>query len=418
MKNIAFKYDENGKAVSCQVRISRGYDSNGKKLNTFTRTLKFDMSMTEKQKQNAAEEFREKCKRECLVYGVKSSNLRLSEFIDKYLETAKNTLAATTVKRTEQTIRDYIIPLLGHIKLNELNSSHIQQFLEQIENAPKLNRKKEQTTEKLSPATVKRILSVLQAILKQALKQSLIQYSPASAERLTLPKAQKPKIEIFSKQEAAKMLECLEKEPLQFQTLIQLAIYTGARRGELVALKFSDIDFENRKITIERAAYKLKGEPVKTKPPKDYETRTITINDSCAELLKLLKAEKIEQAQRLGTKWVNENWVFTQWNGEIMNPDTPTKQFSKFLDKYGLKHRKFHSLRHTSATLLLYSGTNLKQVQGRLGHSNIETTNKYLHLIEEADVEAVNRLDLLLSPKKSKPADNSEDNKQSNANVS
>lgn len=77
---------------------------------------------------------------------------------------------------------------------------------------------------------------------------------------------------------------------------------------------------------------------------------------------------------------------------------TPTKQFSDFLDKYGLKHRKFHSLRHTSATLLLYAGVNIKQVQGRLGHGDIETTNKYLHLLEEADVDAVNRLDLLLSP--------------------
>lgn len=70
------------------------------------------------------------------------------------------------------------------------------------------------------------------------------------------PKAQAPKIEIFAKQEAAQMLEALENEDLQFQTLIQLAIFTGARRGELVALKFSDIDFEQRKITIERAAYK------------------------------------------------------------------------------------------------------------------------------------------------------------------
>ena len=217
---------------------------------------------------------------------------------------------------------------------------------------------------------------------------------------MTLPKNEKHEIVIFTKQEAAKVLECLEKEPLQFQTLIQLAIFMGARRGELVALKFSDIDFENHKITVKRSAYKLKGEPTKTKPPKDYESRTVTIYDSCVELLKMLKEEKIEQAQRLGSKWVNENWVFTQWNGEIMNPDTPTRGFSKFLNKYGLQHRKFHSLRHTSATLLLYSGVNIKQVQGRLGHSNIETTNKYLHLIEEADVDAANKLGLLLSSKK------------------
>ncbi len=83
-----------------------------------------------------------------------------------------------------------------------------------------------------------------------------------------------------------------------------------------------------------------------------------------------------------------------------MNPQTPTKQFSKFLAKNGLKHRKFHALRHTSATLLLYGGVNIKQVQERLGHGDISTTNKYLHCIAEADEAAANVLqDMLITQK-------------------
>lgn len=83
-----------------------------------------------------------------------------------------------------------------------------------------------------------------------------------------------------------------------------------------------------------------------------------------------------------------------------MNPQTPTKQFSKFLERNNLKHRKFHCLRHTSATLLLYGGVNLKQVQERLGHGDITTTNKYLHCIAEADEEATNILQSMLISKK------------------
>lgn len=79
-----------------------------------------------------------------------------------------------------------------------------------------------------------------------------------------------------------------------------------------------------------------------------------------------------------------------------MNPQTPTKQFSKFLERNGLKHRKFHSLRHTSATLLLYGGINLQQVRERLGHADISTTNKYLHCLAEADEEAANVLGNML----------------------
>ena len=216
---------------------------------------------------------------------------------------------------------------------------------------------------------------------------------------ITLPKAPPPDVQIFTKQEAIYILSCLEKEPLQFQTLIQLAIFTGARQGELVGLKFSDIDFFNSKMTICRSAYKLKGQPVKTKAPKSNKIRTVSVNASCMSLLeKLFKLHKAEAAA-LGDKWKGGDWVFTQWDGEIMHPQTPSRQFDKFLKHNNIAHRKFHSLRHTSATLLLYNGTDLKTVQERLGHADITTTNKYLHLVEQADAAAVNSLEKLLEPK-------------------
>lgn len=401
MANITPRRDKNGNIISYTIRVYHGYDSSGKRLKPFTTSYKPPKGLTAKQADKEAARFANDFENECLHYGEANSSMRLADFVPKYLEIAKSTISPATYEFYKLKIDSLIIPALGHLKLKDINPSHIQKFINQLAAAPKEKRSgvPVESGETLSPSTVRRYLTVLQSIFKQAVKLGLISDSPAKVERLTLPKAQAPKIDIFTKQEAAQMLEALENEDLQFQTLIQLAIFTGARRGELCALKFSDIDFEQRKITIERAAYKIKGQPLATKPPKDYETRTVTINDSCIELLKLLKAEKIRDAQRLGSQWLGGNWVFTQWNGEMMNPMTPTKQFSKFLSRNGLKHRKFHSLRHTSATLLLYAGVNIKQVQGRLGHGDIETTNKYLHLIEEADVEAVNKLDIMLLPK-------------------
>lgn len=402
MANITPRRDKNGNITSYTIRVYHGYDSSGKRLKPFTTSYKPPKGLTAKQADKEAARFANDFENECLHYGEANSSMRLTDFVPKYLEVAKSTISPATYEFYKLKIDSLIIPALGHLKLKDINPSHIQKFINQLASAPKEKRSgvPVEDGETLSPSTVRRYLTVLQSIFKQAVKLGLITDSPAKVERLTLPKAQAPKIDIFTKQEAAQMLEALENEDLQFQTLIQLAIFTGARRGELVALKFSDIDFEQRKITIERAAYKIKGQPLATKPPKDYETRTVTINDNCCELLKLLKAEKIESAQRLGTQWSGGDWVFTQWNGEMMNPMTPTKQFSKFLNRNGLKHRKFHSLRHTSATLLLYAGVNIKQVQGRLGHGDIETTNKYLHLIEEADVEAANKLDIMLLPKR------------------
>ena len=403
MPTITPRKNKNGEITSYTIRVYRGYDRSGNRLKPFTTSYKPPKNLTSRQAEKEAQKFADKFETECLHFGEANSSLRLSDFVPKYLEVAKTTLSPATYEFYSRNINDYIIPALGHLKLKDIRPSHIQQYIKQLTELPKRTRGQlQENGETIAASTVRRYLTVLQSIFKQAVKQGLLNESPANVERLTLPKAQVPKIEIFTKQEAAQILAALENEDLQFQTLIQLAIFTGARRGELTALKFSDIDFEQRKITIERSAYKITGQPLATKPPKDYETRTVTINESCCQLLKMLKREKISESQRLGSAWCGDDWVFTQWNGEMMNLMTPTKQFSKFLKKNGLRHRKFHSLRHTSATLLLYAGVNIKQVQGRLGHGDIETTNKYLHLIEEADVEAANKLDIMLLPKPDK----------------
>lgn len=394
MANIYPRKNKAGKIISYRIRVFKGYDGAGKQLNPYELTWKPAPNMTAKQIKKELDIqvalFEEQCRN-----GMTGNNrnIKLSEFCTMYLDIKKDILAPRTYEYYKGIIESLIVSLLGHIKVTELKPAHIQQFIQYIQ------KEKPDT----SPATIKKKLAVLQSVLSQAVKLDIIQMNPADAERLTLPKTVAPKVEIFTKQEAAEMLSRLENEPLQFQVLVQLAIMTGCRLGELIGLKFSDIDYMTNKIIIERSAYKCKGQPTSIKPPKDYEVRTITVNDYCIELIRLLKAEKCRQALTLGTAWHDENWLFTQWNGEIMNPQTPTKQFSKFLERNGLKHRKFHSLRHTSATLLLYGGINLQQVRERLGHADISTTNKYLHCLAETDEQAANVLgDMLITHKNNK----------------
>ncbi|MCM1008070.1 MAG: site-specific integrase [Ruminococcus flavefaciens] len=391
MANITPRKNKNGEIISYRIRVSRGYDSSGKKLKPYEMTWKPSQSMTpkqiEKELNRQAVTFEENCRSGKIS---SNQNIKLSDFCKIYLEIKKDVLAPRTFEYYSNLIDSLIITLLGHIKLSELKPAHIQQFVQYLQN----------DISKPSAATVKRKLAVLQSILKQAVKLDIISLNPANSEKLTLPKTIAPKIEIFTKQEAAEMLRCLEQESLQFQVIVQLAIMTGARLGEIVALKFSDVDYRTNKITIERSAYKLAGQPTATKAPKDNDIRTVTVNSYCVELIKLLRAEKQREALRLGSLWNNEGWMFTQWNGDIMYPQTPSKQFCKFLEKNGLNHRKFHALRHTSATLLLYGGVNIKQVQERLGHGDLKTTNLYLHCVAEADEKAANVLQEMLITKK------------------
>lgn len=391
MANIKENRNKDGQLISFRIRVSDGYSVDGKQRVQAV-TWKVPHGMTEKQAFKAVEkvavEFDEQVKN-----GLAGSQrgLKLADFVPMYLDIKKDVLSPRTYEYYTNVINVLIIPLLGHIKLVDLKPAHVQQFIKCLQDSSEV---------KLSPSTIKRKVAILQSILKQAVKLGLIQMNPANADRLTMPKMITPKVEIFTKREAAEMLSCLENEPLQYQTIVQLAIMSGARLGELVGLKFSDIDFINHKITIERSAYKLTGQPVMTKVPKDNDVRTVTVNESCIELIRLLKSEKEREALRLGTAWKGSDWLFTQWDGSIMYPQTPSQWFSKFLERNGLKHRKFHALRHTSATLLLYGGVNIKQVQGRLGHSDLKVTNQYLHCIAEADEAAANVLQDMLITKR------------------
>lgn len=403
MASIKKNYNKLGELISLRIRVSDGYSIDGRQRFK-TMTYKVQPNMTEKQAVKAAE--KAAIEFETQVHdGLAGSqrSLKLAEFVPMYLDIKQGVLSPRIHFEYARTLNDVIIPALGHIKLIEMRPAHVQAFVNQLQG--NVRRKKngmiDENNTKLSPATIRRKLTVLQSVLSQAVKLGLITQNPADSKRLTLPKMTTPKIEIFSKQAAAQMLGYLESEPLQFQVLIQLAIMSGCRCGELCALKFSDFDYETCKLTVERSAYKLKGQPIGLKPPKDYEVRTITLNAYCIKLVKLLQEEKQREAQRLGSAWKGADWVFTQSDGEIINPQTPTAQFSKFLERHGMEHKKFHALRHSSATLLLYGGANIKTVQQRLGHADITTTNKYLHAVQEADEQAAGILqDMFISQTK------------------
>lgn len=398
-KGITYNYNKDGKIISYRITISNGYDEKGRQKRQ-TETYKVPEEMSKKKIETEALERKAALERQYKYYGSGISNMRFKDFMPTYFETKSIELSPTTYDFYKKAIETLIVPAFGNMKFREITPKHVQDFVNKLAKMPKRTRGRiSENGECISAATVKRYMTVLQSIFKLAIKQGIITENPASREHLALPKEKTSKIDVLSKQEAASLLEALQEESLSLKVLVYLAIFSGMRRGELVALKFSDIDFDNRKINVERAAYKVSGSEQSTKPPKDYQARAVSINKACCELLKQLQKEKAAEKQRLGNLWIDGDWVFTKWNGEMMNKDTPTRQFNNFLKRHNLKHIKLHALRHTHATLLLYAGVDIKEVQTRLGHGDIETTNKYLHMLEEADVEAVDLLDNMLLTK-------------------
>ena len=182
---------------------------------------------------------------------------------------------------------------------------------------------------------------------------------------------------------------------MNIRALVATALFTGARRGEIVGLKWDDVDFEKKQIYIRRTIIKLKDTPAFEKLPKTISSiRGITIPELLCEILSDYKKMQDDKIALLGEKWFSGNYVFTEYDGHVMNPQTPTKQFDHFLKRHGIRHLKFHGLRHSSATLLLSHGTDIKTVSKRLGHTSIDTTNIYVHALEKTDKAAAECFDL------------------------
>ncbi|MBQ7661216.1 MAG: site-specific integrase [Clostridia bacterium] len=386
-----------------RIRVSCGYDASGRQIvrsMTYTPPENITPRGLQKELNRIAVEFEIKVQSGNYV---DASNIRFADFCDKYLEMAKTTLSPNTLAFAHYVVEQMIKPMLGHMKLQDIRPLHVQQFINAL---AKDGARADGKGSRLSPATIKRDFTVLKSIMAKAYKLGLIDRNPTETARLDLPEVVEKEVEIFTKEEAAHMLACLDDEPLAFQVLIHLALVTGARRGELVALKWDCIDLIRKTLAIKQSSYKLKGEETRNKAPKTRgSVRTVALPEYLIAMLRDYRAWQLKEQMRLGDCWRGEGYLFTQWNGKQMNPQTPTRQFTKFLARHGIPHRKFHALRHTSATLLLASGTNIKTVAARLGHTQLSTTNRYVHALRDADQAAADTFSALLSPEEKKQAE-------------
>ena len=314
----------------------------------------------------------------------KPENKIVSDFAKEYLSIQKTSLSPGTYDFYQSIIDKHILPMFGRMRLRDIKTYHVQDFILRLNSLSRSDGKPGH----IAPQTIKRYTTVLRSILTMAYKMYYVDDDVGLSRRLTFPKERYQEVDVFTIEEAKAILTAAKTEPINTRSLIELALFTGMRRGEIVGLKWSDINFDKQCLSVKRSIYKPKGEKSIEKEPKSNSSfRTIAIPNCLCETLKKYKKSQEEYSLSLAT-WQNLECVFTDKNGNVMNPQTPTKQFSKFLDRHNIRHLKFHCLRHTSATLLLSNGCDIKTVSARLGHSSIETTNIYVHMLKSVDKEA------------------------------
>ena len=245
-------------------------------------------------------------------------------------------------------------------------------------------------TENEAPLSEKTVLAyhrLISIVLGQAEKEMLVPYSAAA--KATPPKGDKKSPNYFQPETISAILEALEHEPLKWRLITHLMIVTGCRRGEIMGIKWEKIDFEHSRITIDRALVVSPSKGVYESTTKTGNVRYLVLPRETMQLLKQHKVEQLRLQIANGDRWRHTGYVFTQDNGDRMNPDSITAWLGAFSRRHNLPHINPHAFRHTVASVLLANGTDIVTVAAQLGHASASTTeNFYAHIIEENKARA------------------------------
>ena len=245
----------------------------------------------------------------------------------------------------------------------------------------------EQNMEPLADKTVLAYHRLISIILTQAEKEMLVPYNAAA--KATPPKTTKKAPNYFQPETISEILKALEAEPLKWQLITHLLLVTGCRRGEIMGLKWEKVDFKNNRVTIDRALLVSPSKGVYESTTKTSDIRYLNLPAETMALLKQHKREQLRIQIANGDRWIHTGYVFTQDNGDRMNPDSITSWLNDFSKRHGLPHINPHAFRHTVASVLLANGTDIVTVAAQLGHASASTTeNFYAHIIEENKAKA------------------------------
>lgn len=274
---------------------------------------------------------------------------------------------------------------IGSIKLNKLTTNDLQQFYNRMSESGRVQRKESQNKPKgLSAKSVRNIHCFISHAMNRAIDEKLISENPAS--RCILPKKEQKEIEILPLTDLQKFFEEAKKSGVFELYFTELA--TGLRRGELLGLKWTDIDFNANSIYIQRQITRIDGE-VKESPLKTKNAyRQIIVPTEIGEILKQKKERENGFSE----------YVFSSPTGAPISPDSVLKMLHRVLKRAGLEKVRFHALRHTFATLALQNGVDVKTLSGLLGHYSAGfTLDTYGHITPAMKQDAAEKVGSFLS---------------------
>lgn len=320
---------------------------------------------------------------------IQPSDQTISEFLQEWFESvAKQKFQVTTLDNYRRSINGRINPVLGHIKMSELKPVQIQKFYSQL------------ATEGLSARYITVIHAILRSALSTAKKWELI--SKNVMDDVEAPKVRRRENKTWTLEEA-KVFLLFAKDGLSYYYIAyMLAVYTGMRRGEVLGLRWSDVDFNSNKISIRQTLSYVSNQGLVFQEAKTSSShRQISIPDYVIQELKRHKAIQNQFKLQLGSQYNDLDLVAAMETGAPIHPRNLTTHFNRTIKRANVSKIRFHDLRHTHATIMLQLGEHPKVVSERLGHSNIQMTmNVYSHVTPDMQKDAASRFEQAMNEHK------------------
>lgn len=381
---------KNGKEYY-RVTVSIGRDSNGKLIR------KEFYGSSKKDAENKRDEYLDNIKK---GLNVDYKNIVLGELMHSWLFEVirvSSKIKPSTFQRYEGIYRNYIknSDVYG-VKISDLKAMHLQRYYNSLYDKGKTSN------------VIKNLNKLLKSFFNYAVAEGYILKNPCSSKRIVIPgesEIHERKIEIFSDEEINTLKIVLKDHRLKF--LILLALGTGLRQGELLGLKWGDIDIDNKQLKVERSIKQVsiissdetrKYKTVVQSPKTKNSIRTVPIPSNLIVDLKEHKRLQKQEKLKCGNFYNDTDYVFTTETGKTMNARNVTKSYERLLKKAKIPYKKFHSLRHTYATKLFEVNVPLKTVQMLLGHSDVSiTANIYTHVMPKEKIKAVEKLNNLFA---------------------
>jgi integrase len=312
------------------------------------------------------------------------TQITLEKFVARWLNGKQLSRRPRTVLQYQQLSELHILPMIGKMRLTDIQPAHLTKLY--------LSKKQEGR----GARTVQLIHVVMHAVLQQAVKEGILGRNPAdSVER---PKVEETERHILTEEQAQRLV--IASQGSRYGTLFYLALMTGMREGELLGLKWSDLDWTKGILEVQRQLQRSSGHGYALVPPKTKAgRRQIKIGLETLERLSAHRCRQELEKDVMDKRWVENDLVFPNTLGKPMSGKNMFVEFKNILKQNGLPNIRFHDLRHTSISFLLDSGTPVNTVQRRAGHSKASmTTDIYGHSMGHSEDEAAARIEEMITP--------------------